>query len=156
MSVKLAAGVILLALFIGNTPALFAAEKVRCEVLTIQASNSGDGVAKALESYATIFKQKPFSGFNTFQLVRRTTYSMPLGMHQKLVLPKPLSGSLLLRGETSGKLDLTLSLTPAGKKPITINGNALPGAPFFAAGLKNDTGIWVLGVICNRSNLNNH
>jgi hypothetical protein len=99
-------------------------------------------------SYAEIFKQAPFSGFDTFQLVHRQTYEMPVNAPVSLTLPASLGGSLKLDRLVGSKLELTLTLARQGQSPIQIHGKASPGAPFFAAGLKNPKGVWIFGVAC--------
>ncbi len=150
---KLPAAVALLALLCCGTIQAHATNKVRCDVLTIEASNADRGIDPALKAYAEIFKQPPFSSFNTFQLVHRQTYEMPLKAPVALRLPNSLGGSLRLDRQEGAKLDLTLTLARQGRSPINIQGRASPGDPFFVAGLKNPNGVWVFGVACNRNEL---
>ncbi|MCP4601548.1 MAG: hypothetical protein GY847_13720 [Proteobacteria bacterium] len=152
MKAKMPAVVALLALFAGAFQS-HASIKVRCDVLTIEASNSNRGIDPALKSYAAVFKQPPFAGFNTFQLIHRKTYDMPLNVPVTLTLPASLGGSLRLTRKDGSQLDLTLALARQGRKPIEINGRASPGTPFFAAGLKNQKGVWIIGVACNRDEI---
>ena len=127
-----------------------ASTKVRCEVLTIQATNAGLGIDAALIAHAAILRQAPFSAFNSFRLVHRQSYDMTVGSPTTLTLPASLGGSLRLNGEDRSRLDLTLTIVRQGKSPVSIKGAASPGAPFFAAGFKNQAGTWVFGVICSR------
>ncbi len=150
---KLPAIFAFLALLAGGALQSHASNKVRCDVLTIEVSNSNQGIDPALQSYAAIFKQSPFSGFNTFQLIHRKTYEMPLNAPVKLSLPASLGGSLRLNRKEGSQLDLTLTLARSGDKPIEINGRASPGTPFFAAGLKNPKGVWVIGIACRRNEI---
>ncbi len=152
---KLIAATVLLTLFLGTLPAN-ALGKVRCEVMTIQASNSKKGIDPALSAYKVVFKQRPFSAFDTFQLVHRQTYEMAVGTPTALSMPKTLGGSLSLNGEVNLKLSLTLTLARNGQRPININGTASPGAPFFAAGLKNPSGVWILGIACKHNDFSLH
>ena len=126
----------------------FGDKQVRCDVMTIQASNAGKGVDARLKKYEQTFKQSPFSAYNTYELVHRQTYSMPTNAPVSLRLPKSLGGTLKLNNVAKGELDLTLSLTRKDKSPVNINGKAAFGAPFFAAGFKNPTGVWIFGVVC--------
>lgn len=155
MKDKLPIVVALAALLMGMLPA-HASETVRCDVLTIEASNSAGGIDKALMSYAEIFKQKPFSDFDTFQLVHRQTLEMPLNEPVSLTLPESLGGSLKLDRLIGSKLELTLTLARQGHSPIQIQGKASPGTPFFAAGFKNPKGVWIFGVACIRDDIVDH
>ncbi len=139
-------------LLLGGATLAEAGEKVRCEVLTIEASNSGQGVDPALMAHMSIFKKPPFSSFNTFRLVHKKSYELTLGAPAGLEMPKPLAGSLTFNKLVEGRLDLTLSITRPTGSPILISGKANPGSPFFAAGLKSSRGRWVFGVICDRAN----
>ena len=127
-----------------------AAAPVRCEVLTIQASNDSSGLDKRLTAHAAIFKQAPFSRFNSFKLVSAKTYDMPARNPVKLTLPASLGGSLRLNKVEAGQLDLTLTLARQGRKPVDIQGRASLNAPFFAAGFKNPGGVWIFGVVCKK------
>ena len=149
---KLLAVVALFALLAGTIQA-HASNKVRCEVMTIAASNNNKGIDPALTEYATVFKQKPFSRFDTFKLVHRQVYEMPFQAPVPLSLPASLGGSMKLSQKNGSQLDLTLSLVRKGQNPINIQGLARPGTPFFAAGLKNTDGVWVFGVACNRDEI---
>ena len=48
---------------LGIGEAAHASSKAECEVMTIHASNSGQGIDTALTRFETIFKKSPFSGF---------------------------------------------------------------------------------------------
>ncbi|MDJ0764767.1 MAG: hypothetical protein QNJ97_17435 [Myxococcota bacterium] len=146
---------VLLALFTGTVD-VRAGESVRCEILTIQASNTGQGIDPALRAHRSLFLQAPFSSYNTFRLVNRHIHTMALGVHKSLTLPPSLTGSLRLNRIDGAKLDLTLTLTRQGREPIRINGKASPGSPFFAAGLKNTQGVWIFGVVCHRDGIVHH
>lgn len=128
-----------------------AEDTVRCEVLTIEASNSGLGIDPALRAHSAIFGKPPFSAFDTFKLVQRQAHDITLGVPVALTLPQPFSGSLGFNGERQGKLDLTLTLSRQQSKPIQIDGKASPGTPFFAAGFRSATGTWIFGVLCDRN-----
>ena len=138
--------------------ALTAAAKdtVRCEVLTIEASNSGHGIDPALRAHSAIFGKPPFSAFNSFRLVQRQALDVALGAPAQLTLPQPFSGSLGFNGEQQGKLNLSLTLARSQAQPIVINGKASPGAPFFAAGFRSATGTWIFGVLCDRNGVIAH
>ena len=138
---------------LAGTLGAIASDKVRCEFLTIEASNSNKGIDPKLKSYAGIFKQAPFSQFNSFKLVEKQSYEMLLNVPVALTLPSSLGGSLRLDRKDGEKLELTLTLIRAGRSPIQIKGRASPGSPFFAAGLKNPNGVWVFGVACNRDEI---
>jgi hypothetical protein len=127
-----------------------AAKPVQCEVLTIQASNDKTGIDKRLKAHEAIFKQAPFSAFNSYTLVSRKTYEMPVKSPVKLTLPETLGGSLRLNKEQAGQLDLTLTLARQGRGPVDIKGKASLNAPFFAAGFKNPKGVWIFGVVCKK------
>jgi len=149
----------LLALFVGvialgiAAPA-GAAEKTRCEVLAIEASNARQGVdpdlAAVLGPHASALAKPPFAAFDSFQLKARAAYDLELGTAVELTLPAPFSGRLALGGQASAKLDLTLDIVRQGSQPIRINGKARPGAPLFAAGFASAKGTWIFGVICDR------
>jgi hypothetical protein len=128
-----------------------AEDTVRCEVLTIEASNAGQGIDPALRAHSAIFGKPPLSAFNSFKLVQRRAYDVTLGTPAALVLPQPFTGSLSFNGATQGKLDLTLKLARQQAQPILINGKASPGTPFFAAGFRSATGTWIFGVLCERN-----
>ncbi len=151
MKARLTAAILGLILLMGAT-ASQASDKVRCEVLTIEASRSGQGIDPALTQHASIFQKAPFSGFDTFKLVHRQSYELTLGAPVALAMPKPLTGALQFNNRPQGRLDLTLSIVRPKLSPILINGKATPGSPFFAAGLKSAHGRWVFGIICDRAN----
>lgn len=139
----------LLGVLVGVSNAV-AEKRVVCEVMTIQASNLGKGIDKRLKKHEATFKQPPFSAFDTYELVHRQTYKMPITASISLHLPESLGGSLRLNKEANDQLDLTLSLARKGKSPINIQGKATFGAPFFAAGFKNPKGVWIFGVVCKK------
>jgi Fe-S cluster assembly scaffold protein SufB len=155
MKTKLLTAVAALILIAGAGSAR-ASDKVRCQVLTIQASNTGLGIDAELKDYAKIFKQAPFNAFNTYKLVHKQSYELELNIPAGLKLPASLSGNLRFNKENKGQLELTLTISREGKKPISINGRASPNAPFFAAGFKGDNGTLVFGVVCNRNGITNH
>ncbi len=128
-----------------------AATATSCEVYTISASNSGEGIDPKLAEFAPLFKQSPFDTFNTFKLVSAKTYDLELKVPTKLKLPESIGGFLRLDSVEDGKLNLTLTLVRDGKKPIDIKGKASQGAPFFAAGLTKEDGVWIFGVKCKDS-----
>lgn len=128
-----------------------ATEKVRCDVLTIEASNRGQGIDAALAEHGAVFRKHPFSSFDTFRLVSRHAYQLELGVPTALTLPAPLGGSIVYNQQVQGKLDLTLTITRPQVKPVTVRGKASPGSPLFAAGFKSGAGTWIFGVVCNRS-----
>lgn len=127
-----------------------ASGKFRCNVMTIQASNSGHGIDKKLSKHASLLRQSPFSAFNTFKLVDSHQYTLELGEVKKLKLTDPITGTLKLSTVAANRLYLSLTLTRSGNKPVSINGNASLGAPFFAAGFKNTIGPLIFGVACTR------
>ena len=133
-----------------------ASDKVRCDVLTIEASNTGQGIDTALAEHTDVLTKPPFNSFNTFKLISRQGYDLRLGTATQLSLPAPMGGTLAFNNETGGRLDLTLTITRPQLKPVTVRGYAKPGSPFFAAGLKSSGGTWIFGVICNRSELITH
>ena len=125
-----------------------AAERTRCEILTVQASNSGRGIAESLTQYAEIFKKPPFATYDSFELLDRQVVELALAVPTQLTLPENIGGSLNLNGRIGKQLDLTLTLSRNKKTPITIRGHASPGAPLIAAGMTSSKGIWVFGVVC--------
>lgn len=133
-----------------------ASDELTCKVFAIQASNLGTGIDNALSPYVGIFKQKPFSQFNSFKLVFERSYKLKFGMLQKLSFPDSIAGTLRLNGEEKGRFHLTLTVARKGHKPIDIRGQASPGVPFFAAGFSNDKGVWVFGVACTQSEIISH
>jgi hypothetical protein len=133
-----------------------ASDKVRCDLLAIEASNRGQGIDAALTQHTSMLSKPPFSAFDTFKLVSRHAYDLQLGVPAPLSLPAPLVGTLAYNSETNAKLDLTLTITRPQAKPVTVQGKASPGSPFFAAGFKSSGGTWIFGVICNRSETINH
>ncbi len=149
----------LLALLVGiialgvATPA-GAAEKTRCEVLTIEASNASRGVDPALAAVlgqnSSILTRQPFAAFDSFRLESHKSYDLEVGKAMELTLPAPLSGRLFVGGRSGAKLDLTLDIVRPGSQPVRINGKASPGVPLFAAGFASAKGTWIFGVICNR------
>ena len=151
MNARLLAAIIGLFLLLGATVSQ-ASDKVRCEVFTIEASRSGQGIDPALVQHASIFQKAPFSGFDTFKLVHRQSYELTLGTPVALAMPQSLTGSLQFNNRLQGRLDLPLSIVRPQRSPILINGKATPGSPFFAAGLKSAHGRWVFGIICDRAN----
>jgi hypothetical protein len=151
MKGKIVAAICALLLFgIGETAQ--ASSRAECEVMTIHASNSGQGIDRALSKYETILKKSPFSGFNTFKLMNRQVVDIDTFQPRVLSLPDAIGGSLYLDRQAKGLLALTLTLTREGRKPIIIKGHASPGAPFFAAGMKSAQGVWVFGVACKSRN----
>lgn len=133
-----------------------ASDEVRCDVLTIEASNRGLGIDAALAEHSAVLTKPPFSSFNTFKLVSRQGYDLRLGTASALALPAPMSGTLSFDSSAGNRLDLTLTITRPQLKPVMVRGSAKPGSPFFAAGFKSGGGTWIFGVICNRSELINH
>lgn len=150
MKPKLLAAIMGLIL-LGGAHLSAASDQVRCEVLTIEASNSGQGIDPELMAHVSIFQKAPFSSFNTFRLVNRSKYELTLGNPKPLTMPAPLAGSLTFNRQLEGRLDLTLTINRPSGAPILINGKATPGSPFFAAGLKSERGRWVFGIVCDRS-----
>lgn len=128
----------------------------RCEVLTIRASNQNLGIDESLAAHAAVLRQAPFSAYNTFQMVNRRSYDLAVGASVALDLPAPVIGSLRLNSEGREQLELTLTIVKQGKSPISINGRAGPGAPFFAGGVTSSIGVLVFGVVCNRSGIVTH
>jgi hypothetical protein len=151
MKPKLLAAVLGLTLLAAATHSA-AADKVRCELLTIEASNAGQGIDPALMAHAAVLQKAPFASFNTFKLVQRQGYELTLGAPAALAMPAPLRGSLTFNSLLEGRLDITLSIERPAGGPVIINGKASPGSPFFAAGLKSDSGRWVFGIVCDRGN----
>ena len=137
---------------LGMGEAAHASSKAECEVMTIHASNSGQGIDTALTRFETIFKKSPLSGFNSFKLVDRQIIEMKISQKRELTLPDAIGGSLHLDRQNKGLSALTLTLYREGKKPITIRGRASPGAPLFAAGMRSAQGIWVFGIACKEKN----
>lgn len=129
--------------------ALRATAATDCRVLTIQASNEGKGVDEKISKFAHIFKNTPFSGYNTFTLIDSQFVKIELKSPLQLQLPDSITGSLMLKKIADGKLDLAFALSRAGKPPVRINGIAAPSSPIFAAGMKSPTGIWIFGVACD-------
>jgi len=130
-----------------------ASERIRCEVLTIEASRTGQGIDPALAVYAPVFKTAPFADFDTFKLVSRRDYELTLpGGPTPLSLPTPYAGTLRFDRESGGRFELSLTLTRPTGGPVLVQAKATPGTPFFAAGLKSALGRWVFGVSCDRAN----
>lgn len=131
------------------------ARDVRCEVLTIKASNTKNGIIdKELKDYLAIFKQAPFAKFNTFKLENRKVYPMKLESPVALELPPPITGSLRLKGEKNAQFMLSLKLIRKDGEPIEIDGRASPRTPFFAAGFSiPQGGVWIFGVHCNHGSI---
>lgn len=155
MKAKLILAFAIANLFYGTTMAR-ATPAVRCSVLAIEASNTNRGIDPALSQYAAVFKEPPFSAFNSFTLVRREVYEMPIGQPVKLSLPNSLGGALSLENQSGIHLDLVLTLERKGLDPVRIEGKAKPNKPFFAAGLRSKNGVWVFGVICTRDEFRTH
>jgi hypothetical protein len=149
---KLAVGVLACFLAIGSAAAASASERIRCEVLTIEASHSAQGVDPALAMYGAIFKKPPFADFETFKLIARKSYELQLANETALTLPSPYAGTLRFDRENAGRFELSLSLTRPSGAPILVQGKATPGTPFFAAGLKSPLGRWVFAVACDKAN----
>ena len=141
-------GIATAALLIFTTSA-FAGKTVSCQVLTIEASTSGQGIDPDLADYTSILREKPFSDFNTFKLVHKQSLDLKVGAQKGIVLPSPIVGKLSFNKVTSGRLDLTLTLTRPSLPNVVVNGKAAPGSPFFTAGLKSPHGRWVFGIVCN-------
>lgn len=133
-----------------------ASNKVRCDVLAIEASTRGQGIDMSLAEHATILRRPPFAAFDTFRLVSRYSYDLDLGVPAALSLPAPLNGSLTLNSQNQGRLDLTLVIARPQAAPVAVHGKASPGSPLFAAGFKSGSGTWIFGVICNRNETINH
>ena len=153
---RLSPTLIALLAFLWGMPMAHPAETVRCTVMTIQASNTGQGIDQKLQGYTSILKQPPFSKFDTFQLVKDDTYRVSLNAPTTLRLPKSLTGSLRLNSQQKDQLNLNLTLARNGQRPIEIKGRAHPGSPFFAAGFTNPGGIWIFGVACNQNEIATH
>lgn len=128
-----------------------ASERIRCEVLTIEASRTGQGIDPALAIYTPVFKTAPFAEFDTFKLVDRRSYELTLGGLAALSLPSPYAGSLRFDRENGGRFELSLTLARPTGNPVLVQGKATPGAPFFAAGLKSALGRWIFGVACDHA-----
>jgi hypothetical protein len=137
---------------LGAIAAAEASERIRCEVLTIEASRTGQGIDPALAAYGAVFRAAPFTQFDTFKLVSRKSYELTLGSQAALVLPSPYGGALRFDRENAGRFELSLTLTRPKGAPVQVQGRATPGTPFFAAGLKSALGRWVFGVACDRAN----
>lgn len=154
MKAKLLTAVIAL-VFLGLVSPAWAAGKVRCEVLTIQASNTGGGIDPGLKAHEAILKKVPFSAYNTYRLIDRQKMALAVSVPKTLKLPKSLSGTLQFTRKAENQLALVLTISRKGEKPIRISGRVHPNAPFFAAGFQNQNGAWVFGVICNQSGIEN-
>ena len=125
-----------------------AMEKAQCEILTVQASNDGTGIAPSLSKYKHLFTKKPFSAYNSFKLIDRQVVDLTLQVPRKLTLPDNIGGALNLNGSVGKQLDLTLTLARKNNTPIHIRGHASPGSPLIAAGMNSPNGIWVFGIVC--------
>ena len=121
----------------------------RCEVLTIHASNVGRGTDAKLSRFAALFVQKPFSAFDTFELMETQEIGLEMGIPAALKLPERIGGTLRLNKIENGKFDLSLSLSRDGKPPVRINGIAAAQSPILAAGMKSKNGVWIFGVACD-------
>jgi hypothetical protein len=130
-----------------------ASERIRCEVLTIEASRTGQGIDPALAVYRPVFLTAPFAEYDTFKLVTRHSYELTLGgQAATLALPAPYTGSLRFDQENIGRFELSLTLTRPTGAPVLVQGKATPGTPFFAAGLRSALGRWIFGVACDPAN----
>jgi hypothetical protein len=138
-------------LILSGVAAAQASERIRCEVLTIEASRTGQGIDPALAIYGAVFRTAPFAEFDTFKLVSRRSYELTLGGPAGLELPPPYSGTLRFDRENAGRFELSLALNRPTGGPVLVQGKATPGTPFFAAGLKSALGRWVFGVSCDRA-----
>lgn len=147
-----AAALLTALLAVGAAAGADASNRVRCEVLTIEASRTGQGIDPALAGYRAIFQVPPFAEFDTFRLVGRRSYELTLGAEVPLAMPSPYGGALRFDREGKGRFELSLSLTRPQGAPILVQGKATPGTPFFAAGLRSALGRWVFGVACERGN----
>ena len=145
-----------LLILVGGTDHAYASAKVRCEVLTISASNSSHNIDPELAKYTAMFRQPPFTAFNSYRLVNRKHYELALGIPSTLKLPETFKGALRFNQEDKGQFELTLTIARLGKKAINIRGRASPNAPFFTAGFKSPGGVWVFGVLCNKGEIVNH
>jgi hypothetical protein len=130
----------------------FAAGATYCEIMTIEASNANGGTDIRIRKYENILKKQPFAKFNTFILVDRQTIEIDSPSVKSLTLLDSIGGSLLVKPKHKGQFQLTLTLSRAGQKPISIDGVASPGAPLFAAGLKSPNGVWIFGIACEDKN----
>jgi hypothetical protein len=126
----------------------YAADVVTCKVLTVEASNSGTGIDKNLSEYAVLFSKKPFAAFNSFKLVNSSKLKLESGVAKELALSGNLKGSLMFTGFAGRRLKLSLKLNRPGTTPAIIEGKALPGTPFLAAGFKSGSGRWIIAVEC--------
>ena len=120
---------------------------MKCKVLTVEATNDGKGIDKALAGYADVFAKAPFNGFDSFKLVQEKKYTLELGAPSPLKL-RDLKGTLEYTGRTDKRLKLTLKLDRPAGSPVVIEGKASSGAPFIAAGMKSPSGRWVIAVEC--------
>lgn len=139
------------ALFLIGGIATAKAETARCQLLSIEASTTGQGIDPALREYASIFKQKPFLPYNTFKLVNSNSYDLKMGSGLVVSLPTPLLGRLSFDKIDKGWLNMTFSLSRPSLPDVVVKGKASPGTPFFTAGFKSPRGRWVFGIICNRN-----
>ena len=131
-----------------HTHTAFANGVIFCKVYTIEASNNAAGVDNNLKDYLSIFAQKPFTEFKSFELISEKEYKLVPNKPLQLTLPTQLSGTLEYKGMTGNSLNLNLKLSKQGSTPIIIEGKTGNGVPFIAAGLKSPKGRWVLAVKC--------
>lgn len=131
-----------------------AVERIRCEVLAIEASKGGGGVDPALKEalgrHSGVLSKAPFAAFDTFRLKSRRPYELEMGKAAELTLPAPFSGRLTAAGRDGVRFDLVLDIARPGASPVRINGKASPRTPLFAAGFAGDGGTWIFGVLCDR------
>ena len=125
-----------------------AGEPITCNVITIEATNSGTGIDKPLKSFASVFSQKPFSAYDSFKLVTQKKYRLSLNSPHTLALPEQLNGTLEYKGKANSSLKLTLALSKLENAPVIIEGTAGKGIPFMAAGFKSPGGRWIFAVKC--------
>ncbi|MBN2802574.1 MAG: hypothetical protein JXR91_05735 [Deltaproteobacteria bacterium] len=131
-----------------GAPAAYANEKIMCKILTIEASNSNIGIDEKLGEYTKLFKMEPFSAYNSFKLINTEKVELLKGVETELKLGDNLNGTLKYSGLQLNHLVLSLNLLRADKPPVVIEGKALPGTPFLAAGLKSGNGRFVIAVKC--------
>jgi len=130
-----------------------ATERIRCEVLSIEASTAGRGVDPALSAalgrHAGVLSKPPFAGFDSFRLESRRPYELEVGKAVDLTLPRPFGGRLTAPGRDGARFELILDIVRPGASPVRIQGKASPGTPLFAAGFAGPGGTWIFGVICD-------
>lgn len=101
------------------------AETVRAEVMVIEASNSGAGVAPALQRIESNLVRQ-FAQFSAFTLDSRHTLVLAIGEERSFALPG--GGRATIRVETQGAGAVMVVSVPGGTSRIESGGLVFVGA----------------------------